>query len=146
MSDDTVQASIRSFLSSLEARNLEEALSFFTDDARFVSPFDTFTGKEEIRGYLEWTDETIEDLRVAESGVGILANENKGIIEHEFTGAVDGIDVQFLVVCLYEFSDGKIREVRQVFDRLEVAEQAAEGWLPKKAVDAVANNLRRGLD
>ena len=146
MSEEQVQELIRDFVSSLESKNLGEAVSFFTDDARCISPFGTFTGKKELKRYFEWAHDTIQDLKIAETGVGVLANENSGIIEHKFIGTVDGIDVQFLVICIYEFSDGEIRELRMVFDRLELAEQAAEGWLPKKAVEAVASNLRKGLD
>ncbi len=146
MSEEQVQDVIRNFVSALESKNLGEAVSFFTDDAKCISPFGTFAGKKELKRYFEWAHDTIQNLKMAETGVGVLTSGDSGIIEHKFIGTVDDIDVQFLVVGLYEFRDGEIRELRMVFDRLELAEQAAEGWLPEQAVEAVASTLRKGLE
>ena len=46
-------------------------------------------------------------------------------------------------MCAYEFSDGKIKEVRAAFDRLSLAQQAAKGWLPKMLVNFIVKKMEK---
>ena len=48
-------------------------------------------------------------------------------------------------MCAYEFRDGKIQEVRTVYDRLSLLKQSATGWLESKIVNAVASQAESGL-
>ncbi len=46
-------------------------------------------------------------------------------------------------MCAYEFSDGKIKKVRAVSDRLLMAQQVAKGWLPKMLVNFIVKQAEK---
>ena len=48
-------------------------------------------------------------------------------------------------VCIYEFKDGKMANVREFSDRLTQAQQAAKGMFARWAVNAVVNGTQKGL-
>jgi len=145
MSDEKIAGIMRSLSSSLEKKDLETALSFFTEDATWVTPDGTFKGKENIRRYLKWEFDTVQDEKVTESGNGIIVQGNKSFYEHVITSTVEGKKNEFLAMCAYEFSDDKIKHVRTVYDRLSVAKQLAKGWLARWIVNSVANPFEKRL-
>jgi len=49
------------------------------------------------------------------------------------------------ILCTYEASDGKIKRILTLYDRLSMARQVAKGWLPQKAVAAVIKASEKGL-
>ncbi len=146
MSDEKYAEMMKEFVKSLEASDIEKALSFCTEDITFVSPYGTYEGKEKVRLYLIWMLDTLKDIKFSETGVGILVKGDKAVYEHTIKGKHDGIDLEFLTICTYLFENKKIKEVRDTFDRLTMADQAVEGWIPKKIVGAIIKQSRKGLD
>ncbi|MFO7793268.1 MAG: hypothetical protein R6W73_09890 [Candidatus Saliniplasma sp.] len=51
-----------------------------------------------------------------------------------------------MMICTYQFSDEKIKELHYTMDTLELANQAAEGFLSKKMVGTVYKKVREGLE
>ncbi len=137
---------MREFVQCFETKDIEKALSFCTDDIVWETPLGTFKGKEEVIRYLKWNEKTIKDGKFTESGIGILVQGDKAFFEHKFTGIIQGENVSFLAICTYEFSGEKINKLRTVFDRLSIAEQATNKWLPKKLVSSIVSQLQKGLD
>ncbi len=137
---------MRQFVRFIEENDIEKSLSFCTDDIRLVNPFGTFEGKEEVRRYFEWMSDNIQDMEYTETGGGMLVEGDKAAYEHTLTGEYEGEEVESLVICTYQFSDDKIKEMHYILDTLEIAKQAASGLLSEKMVNTVYNQTRKGLD
>jgi predicted ester cyclase len=145
MSDEKIVGIVRNFISSMEKKDLETTLSFLTEDAIWVAPDGTFKGRENIRRYLKWEFDIVQDEKVTESGNGIIVQGNKSFFEHVISSTVEGKKNEFLAMCAYEFSDDKIKNVRTVYDRLSIAKQLAKGWLAKWVVNSVISPFEKGL-
>ncbi len=52
---------------------------------------------------------------------------------------------EVLGMCIYEFKNDKIQNLRTVYDRLAQAKQAAKGVIAKGAVTSVVNATEKGL-
>lgn len=138
-------AVLRDFTHSLERRDLEKALSFFSPDAVYVSPSGEFRGTAEIRRYLGWMFETNSDLKIEASGIGILAAGNKAAFEHTIRGTFQGKKWELPMLCTYELGEGKIRRISTAYDRLAMAKQVAKGWMAQRAVAAILKGSEKGL-
>ena len=46
--DEKIKTIVNSYINSLEEKNIEKILSYFTDDATWISPQYKFKGKNEI--------------------------------------------------------------------------------------------------
>ena len=136
---------VREFLAEYEKRNMEKALAYLTDTASWVTPVAKYEGKDEVRRCLAWEFETVPSLTINETGAGLMIEGNQALIEHTLAGTVRGEPCQWLAMCAYEFGDGKIQEVRTVYDRLTLVQQSTTGWLESKIVDAVASQTESGL-
>ena len=145
MSEEKLERIIRDYVEALTKRDAEKMLSFCTEDASWIIPEGTFKGKEELKRYLTWLGQTVPDLTVTNSGIGIMVKENKGVYEHVLAGTIEGTRCEVLAICVYEFSDDKIQNVRTVYDRLSFAKQGAKGWMAKRAVNSIIKHMEKGL-
>jgi len=124
MAKEEIISIMRNFKEAYNKKDLEESLSFFTEDADWVNPDGVFKGKEEIKNYFKWAFETVPDQKVIESGVKIIAEEDRAVYEHILEGSYEGMKYQILALCIYEFKGDKIQHVRSAYDRLSLAKQA----------------------
>ena len=134
---------MRDFVQAMAKGDVDKTLSFCTEDAVWVYPNGTFKGKDELRRYLSAEAESMQDMTVTETGNGIIVEGNKAFFEHVIAATVQGRRAEVLAMCAYEFSDGKIKEVRSAFDRLSLAQQAAKGWLPKMLVNFIVKQAEK---
>ncbi len=137
---------MREFVDSIEEEDIEETLSFCTEDIRFVTPFGTFEGKEEVRRLLKWLSGNLQDMEYTETGAGIFGEGDKAAYEHTLTGKYDGEEIEVLMICTYQFNNGKIKELHYTMDTLELAKQATEGFLSERMVGTIYKQTRKGLD
>lgn len=145
MTDEQIKNSIRAFLKSSMAGDVKGALSFFADDAVWISPQGTFKGTAQIERLFTWMNRVNKDNKVTETGIGIMTQGDTGVIEHKLSGVYNGMKWETPAVCIYEFKNGKIANVRAFMDSLSQAQQAAKGIFAKWAVNAVVNASRKGL-
>ncbi|GAG58815.1 unnamed protein product [marine sediment metagenome] len=145
MAKEEIISIMRNFKDAYNKKNLEESLSFFTEDADWVNPDGVFKGKEEIKSYLKWVFETIPDQKLIESGVKIIAEEDRAVYEHILEGSYEGMKYQILVLCIHEFKEDKIQHVRTAYDRLSLAKQLAKGKITKTAVNSIIKQMEKGL-
>lgn len=146
MSEEKHAELIYGLIKALEENDIEKALSFCTDDVTFVSPVGTFSGKEKVRDFFKWMIDTIQEIKFTKTGIEILVQGDKAVDEHIVTGKHDGEEVEISSICTYQFSNGKIKKMRDAYDRLTLVNQAVKGWLPKKIVGAIIQQSRKGLD
>ncbi len=145
MSSEKKAEIMRGFVKSFEDLDIDKAISFCTDDFDWLTPMKHFKGKEGLREFINWLAESVKDYKVTESGIGILVEGDKAFFEHTMSGEMQGEKVSFLAICTYEFSGDKIKVGRTVYDRLAIAEQASNKWLPKKLVGTIVNQMQKGL-
>ena len=136
---------LRSFAKTLESRDVEKAVGFFTPDAVYETPSGVFKGAAEIRRYFRWMFETNSELRITESGIGVLALGDKAAFEHVIRGTFKGQKWELPILCTYELSNGKVKRMLTVYDRLAMAKQVGKGWMAQKAVGAVVKASEKGL-
>jgi len=136
---------MRNFKDAYNKKDLEESLSFFTEDADWVNPNGVFKGKEELKKYLKWAFEVSPDEKVIESGVKIIAEEDRAVYEHILEGSFEGMKYQILALCIYEFKEDKIQHLRSTYDRLSLAKQLAKGKIAKTAVNSIIKRMEKGL-
>lgn len=144
MAEGKIEGIMREAIEVFNKKEVEKVLSFFAEDAAWVAPEGTFKGKEELKRYLTWLFECNPDLTAIDAGIGIMVQENKAVHEHIFRGTFRGRKWKTPVICVYEFSNEKIKEVRSVYDRLSMARQAAKGC-GKRLVPYLIMRAERGL-
>jgi len=145
MAEEKIPSIMRDFVGAMASGDVEKALSCCTDDATWVCPMGTFRGKEELRRVLTWMAQSMQDMTVAESGLGIMAQGDRAFFEHVIGGTMQGMRVEWLAFCAYEFSGDKIQTIRSAWDRLSVAQQAARGWLARWLVGLIVKQAQKGL-
>lgn len=146
MSEEKNAELMHELIKALEENDTEKALSLCTEDVIFVSPVGTFEGKDKVGNYFNWMISTMQGINFTKTGVEFIVKDDKGVDEHIVRGVHEGEAVEILTICTYQFSYGKIKEMRDAFDRLAIASQAVKGWLPKKMVGVIVQKSREGLD
>ncbi len=145
MSEEQVASIIREFVGAMVAADIDSAVACVADDVRWVTPEGTFDGKAEIRRYIGWTREFVQNMSYSETGIGLMVQGDHAAYEHLFQGDVEGTRVQWLALCSYELAGDKIQSMRTVYDRLGVLQQAASGWLEETMINAVVKRAEKGL-
>jgi predicted ester cyclase len=145
MADEKIADVMREYVKAMADGDVEKALACCTDDAIDVSPYGTYKGKTEIRRSLEALAKNMKDMKVTETGNGIIVQGDKAFFEHVISGTFEGKRFEFLAMCAYEFSGDKIKEVRTTFDRLLLAQQVVTGWPAKPLVNMVVRQAEKGM-
>ena len=145
MTDQQIKDAIRGFIKAWVAGDAKLGLSFFAEDAVWVAPQGTFKGTAQIENFMTWVFTTNKGYKITENGIGIITQGDTGIIEHNLSGAVNGMKWEAPGMCIYEFKNGKIANLRTFVDRLTQAQQAAKGMIPKWMVNMVVNASQKGL-
>ena len=121
----------------------EKMLAYFSDDAIVINPYGTFKGKEAIKGNLTAMFKNMKDIKVVETGNGIIAYGDKALFEHVISGTFQSQEFEFLAMCAWEFSGDKVKAMRTVYDRLLVAQQVAKGWPAKPMVNMIVRQSEK---
>ena len=145
MSDEKIVSIMRDCFGAMEKGDVEKGLSFWAEDAVWITPSGTFKGKEEVKRRLTWMAESMQDVKITETGNGIIAQGDKAFIEHNIAGTFQGMRVEVLAMCAWEFSNGRIQRMSTVMDRLSMARQGAKGWLAKWLVNSIVKQAEKGL-
>ena len=145
MTEQQIKDGIRGFLKAVTDGDTKTALSLLSDDAVWVAPQGTFKGKSEIEKLISWVYRVNKDNQVKETGIGIITQGDIGVIEHKLSGIYSGKKWEVPAVCIYEFKNNKIANMRGFYDQLSIAQQAAKGMFAKWAVNAVVNATSKGL-
>jgi len=145
MSDERILSIMRDCFGAMEKGDVEKGLSFWAEDGVWITPAGTFKGKEEVKRYLTWMAQSMQDVKITETGNGIIAQGDKAFVEHNIAGTSQGMRAEVLAVCAWEFNNGKIQRMSTVMDRLSMARQGAKGWLAKWLVNSIVKRAEKGL-
>ena len=137
---------MRDFINAMiVGEELDKFITRFTDDAVFTHPLGTFKGKDAIKNHMAAMAGNTKDLKIQESGNGIIVQGDKAFFEHIVSWTFGGEKTEFLSMCAYEFDGDKIKSVREVYDRLLIAQQAAKGWLPKTLINMIVRQMEKAV-
>lgn len=145
MAKNKKESAIRDYVDALEKKDIDRALTFFTDDAVWINSEGTFTGMDEIRNYTIWMLGALSGLTFTDNGIGILVNDNKAVYQHIFEGLNEGTKIKVASICTYEFDGDKCVKHFTTTDRLTMSKQAATGFFEGKAVNAIVKRVEKGL-
>ena len=146
VSEEKIASVMYVFVEAVVKKDVEKALSCFEDDACCETTEGTFKGKSEIRRYLTWfANSKITNFKVTDAGIGLLIKGNTAVYENDQEGIYEGAKFKIRVVNMHEFKGEKFQKVRNIYDRLSVAKQAARGWFARRAVNAIVNAMEKGL-
>ena len=140
------ESAIRDYVDALEKKDIDKALTFFTNDAAWTNSEGTFKGTEEIRNYTIWMLGALKDLTFTDDGVGIVVDGNKAVYQHIFEGTNEGNRIKVKSICTYLFDGDKCIQHFTTTDRLLMAQQAATGFFEGIAVNAIVKRVEKGLD
>ena len=145
MSEDKATL-MRDFVNAMVVgEEMDKFMTRFTDDAVFTHPLGTFKGKDAIKNHMIAMARNVQDLKILESGNGIIVQGDKAFFEHIVSWNFGEGKTEFLSICAYEFSGDKIKSVREVYDCLLIAQQAAKGWLPKSLINMVVKQMEKAM-
>ena len=145
MTDQQIKDAIRSFLKAWATGDTKQALSFFAEDAVCIGPPGTFKGTAQIEKYLTWVNRGTRDYKVTETGIGIITQGATAADEHRLSGTSNGMKWEIPAVCIYEFKNGKIANMRGFYDLLSQVQQSTKGMFAKWIVNTVVNRAQKGL-
>ena len=145
MTEQEIKDSIRGFFKAWTTGDTKQALSFFTEDAVFTVPRGTFKGTAQIEKYLTWVNRGTRDYKVTEAGIGIITLGATAADEHRLSGTSNGMKWEIPAVCIYEFKNGKIANMRGFYNLLSQVQQSTKGMFAKWIVNTVVNGAQKGL-
>ena len=146
LAEENIESLIRGLIDGLEKKDGDKVLSFFADDGVWHAPEGEFRGKVELARYIAWqTSARFSDIKFEDTGIGIVVQGNKAVYEYDWEATVEGTRIKMPGVCVYKFRDGKCVYHRSILDRLSGAVQGATGFVGKRAVNAVVDQVETGL-
>jgi ketosteroid isomerase-like protein len=145
MPEEKIAGIMREFAKEWGTMDVEKMTAYFTDDAVNADPGGTAKGKEAIKSHLAAMSRNMKNIKVTETGNGIIAQGDKAFFEHIISGTYQGKKFEMLAMCAYEFSGDKIKNVRTVYDRLLVAQQSVKGWPAKSIVNMVVKQSEKSM-
>ena len=144
MNEQQIKDTIRGFFKAWIEGDTKGALSFFADDAVFTVPRGIFKGAAEIERYLMWVNRGTKDYKVAETGIGIITQDDTAVDEHRLSGTSNGMKWELPGVCIWEFKNGKVVNMRGFYNVLSQAQQSTKG-VSRWVVNTVVNASKKGL-
>jgi ketosteroid isomerase-like protein len=151
VSEERIESIVRDFGEAFVKRDVEKMLSFFAEDAVWVSPVGTFKGKEGLRRVLTWDTQVSPTVKSKRSGIGIIVKENKAVSEALGEGLVEGKKYESLGITVFEFSGDKIQHIRFFYDKLSIIRQVTmqykgvTGWFAKRLINYLVGRGEKGL-
>ncbi len=151
MSEEKIESIVRDFSEAFVERDVEKMLSFFAEDAVWVSPVGTFKGKDELKRVLTYDTQISPTVKFRRCGIGITVKGNRAVDEGVAESDYEGKKYEVLSITVYEFSDDKIQHIRLFYDKLTMLKQIARqytgvtGWFVKRLVDYIVKRAEKGL-
>jgi len=134
---------MREFVNAMAAADAEKTASYVTDDSVWVGPGFNYKGKEGIKNYVKALSQSVKEVKITESGNGVIVNGDKAFFEHVISGTYQGKKFEYLAMCSYEFSGEKIKAMRTTSDRLGLAQQVSGGWFARRMINMIVNQVEK---
>jgi ketosteroid isomerase-like protein len=144
MPEEKIAGIMRELVKAMAAGDVEKMLSYYAEDAVVTNPYGTFRGMEAKR-FMTTNFRNFKDIKVTETGNGIIVQGDKAFFEHVISGTFQGKKWEMLALCAYEFAGDKVKAMRTVYDRLLIAQQVVTGWPAKPIVNMVVKQMEKAM-
>jgi ketosteroid isomerase-like protein len=151
VSENGLEGVVRGFGEAFVARDVERMLSFFADDAVWVSPVGTFKGKDGLRRVLTWDTQISPWVKARRFGIDIMVKGNKAVSESVSESAYEEKKFEMTSITVFEFRGDKIQHIRLYYDKLSITKQVVmqyrgvSGWFAKRLVNLIVGRAEKGL-
>lgn len=153
MTEERIAELVRRWREAFEARDVEQMLPLFADDAVWVSPVGRFEGIDGLRRVLTWDTRISPTVTSRPNGVDVLVKGNGAVKKMLSEGTLDdGHRWDAQAVAIMEFGeDETITRLAPYYDELSMAQRVARqytgrtGWVVRKVVDALVGRAEKGL-
>jgi ketosteroid isomerase-like protein len=145
MPEEKIAGIMREFVQVMASGDVAKTMGYLVDDPVYITPYGPYQGKEAVKQLLTAMSKNMKDMKVTESGNGIICQGDKAFFEHTISGTYQRKKYEFLAMCAYEFSGDKIKTMRTVYDRLLAAQQLVKGWPAKPIVNMVVRQSEKSV-
>lgn len=148
MNDHLISARIKDvakeFDSVVERKDLERAMSYFSERCEIEMLGLTLEGKEGAKKWLEWLFSTFKEISF--EPVTIMIDENTFFEEFVITGELkNGVMVTSKQAEVLVYKDYKIKSLRLYFDRMDFAEVMGKGPIKRTLIKMIKNASLKDL-
>jgi len=99
-----------------------------------------------LRRYWTWNVKVNPNIKYRDAGVGMVVKGNNVFMSSSWNVSHrEGGSLKSMGWHVYEISDNKIQWKSSFYDRLSIAEQGAQGWLQKRMINSIVNQMEKGL-
>lgn len=129
---------------AIEKRNIEELVSYFSEECEVQLPGITLTGYKGLRRAIDWMYSYLKEIKLIP--VTIMVQDNVFFEEFTLKATVSGhaIEVKQSEVLVY-CDDYKVESLRLYFDRLELAEHFPHNFIDRMLTRRVSRESLKGL-
>lgn len=145
MPEEKIAGIMREYVKTMADGDAEKTISYLTEDVVWVTPYGAYKGKEAVKQNVAAMARNMKDMKVTETGNGIIVQGDKAFFEHVLSATYQGQKIEFLAMCAYEFSGDKIKNMRSVYDRLYIARQAVKGWPARPIVNMIVRQSEKAM-
>ncbi len=129
---------------AIESRDIDQIVSFFSDDCEIELMGIRLSGKDGARRWLEWLFDTLVEVRF--KPVIIMVEGDVFFEEFILVGTLPNgkvVESKQSEVLVYE--NYKIKSLRVYFDRLDFADVVVEDFISRKIVRMLISRSLKGL-
>jgi len=151
LGEKDVEGVVRGFGEAFVARDVERMLSFFADDAVWVSPVGMFRGKDGLRRVLTWDVQVCPWVKARRFGIDIMVKGNRAVSESVSEGVFEGKRYEAPSIVVFEFTGDRIQHIRLYYDKLLITKQVVmqykgvSGWFARRRVNLIVGRAEKGL-
>jgi len=133
---------VRKLARAFARNNVEKVISLCTEDVTIIDPVGTLKGSEGVR---LWMNRIFNRFpKTAIKITRLIGEKNRIVKEYLFEGTTpEGVTVSLPAVGIYEFRGKKVQKLTQFYDTLTIAQRVVKGWLEKRAINSIINQLKR---
>ena len=128
---------------ALESKNVQQILSFFSEDCEIELLGMKLTGKNGARRWIDWQFKHIAEVKLIPVKIMVEAD----MFFEEFVVRAklrDGTEVESKQAEVLVYEDYKVKSLRLYFDRLGFADSVAKGFVSKAIVRALVRKSVAG--
>jgi len=129
---------------AIEKHNVQEIVSYFSEECEIHFPGVTLTGREGLRKAIRWMFRYLKEIILVP--VTIMIQDNIFFEEFIVKAKVAGRDIQLRQSEVLEYNtDYRVKSIRLYFDRLELAEAFTSNTIERIMIKQLIKVSLKGL-
>ena len=144
MSPEKIRNLAKALDDAIEKQDMEEILSYFSDNCEIELPGVTLSGKEGLRKAIRWMYRYLKEITLIPITIMIEGNTFFEEFTTKAKGKSEEIQVRQTEVLVYD-GEYKVKRLRLYFDRLEFAAAYASNPIKKIIISRLSKASLKGL-